>query len=61
MEGLEGEGMIEPISDYPPENEAGGKSQIDGISGATISSAAVVQGVNQAYAYVQDAAGMAVK
>ena len=61
LEGLEGEGMIEPISDYPPENEAGGKSQIDGISGATISSAAVVQGVNQAYAYVQDAAGMAVK
>ena len=58
---LEGEDMIEPISDYPPENEAGGKTQIDGISGATISSAAVVQGVNRAYEYVQDAAEAAVR
>lgn len=57
----EGETGIEPISDYPPESEAGGKSQIDGISGATISSAAVVQGVNRAYEYVQDAAETAVK
>lgn len=57
----EGESGIEPISDYPPENEADGKSQIDGISGATISSAAVVQGVNQAYEYVQDASGSAAR
>lgn len=57
----EGEDMIEPISDYPPENEAGGKTQIDGISGATISSAAVVQGVNRAYEYVQDAVEAAVR
>ncbi len=51
------EDMIEPISDYPPENEPDQKSQVDGISGATISSAAVVQGVNRAYEYVQDAVG----
>ncbi len=54
----EREDMIEPISDYPPENEAGVISQVDGISGATISSAAVVQGVNRAYEYVKDMAGM---
>lgn len=45
-----------------PEQETGtdedeGRSQVDGISGATISSAAVVQGVNRAYEYIQDAAG----
>lgn len=49
---------ISPISDDFAQQETGMKSQVDGISGATVSSAAVVQGVNQAYEYVQDKAEM---